>query len=160
MARRNRQLRRTMTVARAYPGASAWPYMNIPRDDERLREMLPKARALNRAYERPIYFDPTRLREFRPELTPYEKNVGTPTSAYWRKSASGARYMAAVDRGVWTNQNVGRYHAHPHSDPTHHLGPCGARCRLGELVHVHKAYRRRSSTNPKSRYYRPQLTEE
>ena len=32
-------------------------------------------------------------------------------------------------------------HAHPHSNPSHHVGTCDEACRLGMKPHSHKVYR-------------------
>jgi len=94
-------------------------------------------------------------RLFNPDVLPYYDpdrdtfKSGDPNT-FLRRNVHGTsqgRYRAAMERGQI------RFDAHPHMDPTHHLGPCSPSCRAGVIDHPHKLFRRRVSENPSSPYF-------
>lgn len=65
-----------------------------------------------------------------------------------RRSRHSSRARRTTRRTfTWDGQRVrrGRFEGHPlypcrrpHTDPSHHIGPCGPECRAGRTTHVHR----------------------
>ncbi len=138
MARRisERTRRRRMEqMARVYPSFRA-----LPASEGENYVILPTARALGRAYNKPTYFDPARLGRIRSKkggfyrrtIPVYDPVTKAITEAYDEPQAPYKGRMHPI-----------RLHVHPHARSNHHVGPCNTWCRAGRGEHGHRLRRSR-----------------